>query len=363
MIDQLKAELERHIGFSLDSFKHCRKLEKLLHERKIFVSDSSLARIFTVGNRTTQPRLATLNELCCFLGYPSLSEFIIHHDQVNEERKAYTRKVLEMKAELFSGTRARALKLFIEIRKEYHHLSGLLSQEFALHIFNSCPLTNYELDLIVDCGIADVDFIDFFVYEDDPQGNYESFLTRMAPLSHELSTFAALYKERKRLLRENCCQHLPMPMVPIEQSVHLYSRWLEIEVLDSALRKPNEIIDFFQERLCYNIDILKNRPSYDKLIVLGRLFRAACHTNIHTHIYVDQETKAFITNLINSDAVELEFMAPLYAVCVHDASMPLRLDFYHNNHWKNAQLESEMILSQALGLTEIHDKIKKTLFK
>ena len=362
MIDKLRTELEQHIGFKLDSFKHCRKLELLLRDKNIYVSDSSLARIFSIGQRKTQPRLTTLNELCGFLGYPSFEQFTIHQEKVNEEMMAYSHMLLEMKAELFSGTRVKALQLFIEIRRKFKHLSGLLAQEFALHIFNT-PLTPYEMDFMIDKGIAHVDFIGFFVYEDDPKGYYESFLTRMAPLSQELKTFATLYKERKRLLRENSTQHLPIPMVPIEQSTHLFSRALEIEVLDAAIRQPTDFFDFFQERLCSIIQLLKNHPPYDKLIVLGRLFRAAYYTKIHTLIRLDEETKAFITHLINSEGIELEFMAPLYAVCKNESSIPLSLDFYHKNHWRNAQIESEMILSDVLGLTDVHHKLKSGLYK
>ena len=116
--------------------------------------------MFSVGNKTTEPRLSTLNGLCIFLGYQSYEHFNQFNDNSVEELEAYTRKALEMKSELFFGNRLKGLELFIAIRKTFGNLSDLLSQELALQLFNTPKLPQQELEHLVAKGITEVNFLD-----------------------------------------------------------------------------------------------------------------------------------------------------------------------------------------------------------
>jgi hypothetical protein len=366
MLNALKSELEKKVGFALDSFKNCRRLENLLQHKSIYISYSSLARIFSVGNRTTEPRNSTLNELSIFLGYQSYEQFQQFFENSSEELEAYTRKVLEMKSELFFGDRLKGLELFIDIRKKYGNLSDLLSQELALQLFNSQHLPKNELEHLVAKGITEVNFMDFFIYEDDPFGHYEWFLehaSRSEKQTSDFQNFKELYIERKRLLKGIFSDQNQFNQLTINKSVHLYSRLLEIEILQKAACQPKELVEFFQERLDQTIKLLANRHEYDKIIVLGRMFRAACHSGIDNNIRLDQETKQFCMDLINSTALEFEFMAPMYAVLKNDPTLKLSLAFYQNNHWKNAQFESEMLIAKALGLKKVYETYNKGVFE
>lgn len=368
MLSALKSELEKKVGFTLDSYKNCRRLENLLQHKSIYISYSSLARIFSVGNRTTEPRNSTLNELSVFLGYQSYEHFKQFFENSAEELEAYTRKVLEMKTELFFGDRLKGLELFIEVRKNYPNQSGWLCQDIALYLFNNQQLPEKELKHLVAKGITEMNFLDYFIYEDDPFGHYEWFLKHAASeekQSQDFQNFQKLFLERKKMLRGNILEQSQIPSITINQSVHLYSRVLEIEVLQMAVNQPKNLVEFYQERLNHTIKLLENRHEYDKIIVLGRLLRAACHTGIDNAIILDEETKQFCVDVINSNSkgLEFEFMAPIYALLKNDPSLKLSLAFYQNNYWKNAQFESEMLIAKALGLKKVYETYKKGVFK
>ena len=49
MLDSLKKALEQKIGLKLESVKACRKLEKILLEEGIYLSDTTLTRIFSIA--------------------------------------------------------------------------------------------------------------------------------------------------------------------------------------------------------------------------------------------------------------------------------------------------------------------------
>ena len=208
--------------------------------------------------------------------------------------------------------------------------------------------------------------MDHFIYEDDPFGHYEWFVEHASSIDHqnkEFKNFKTLFLERKKLLRNDHNSQLQLPRISIQQSVHLYSRILEIEVLQMAANQPKNLLEFYQERLDQTISLLKNRHEYDKIIVLGRLFRAACHTGIDKKILLDNETKQFCVEVINSNALELEFQAPIYAVLKNDPKLNLSLAFLHNNYWKNAQFESEMLIARALGLKKVYETYKNGILK
>ncbi len=366
MLNAIKSELEKKVGFALDSFKNCRRLENLLQHKGLFISYSSLARMFSVGNKTTEPRLSTLNELSVFLGYQSYEHFNQFNENSAEKLEAYTRKVLEMKSELFFGNRLKGLELFIDIRRKFGNLSDLLSQELALQLFNTQNLPKQDLEHLVAKGITEVNFMDFFIYEDDPFGHYEWFIQHASGAqkqSQDFQNFKNLFSQRKELLKGMTTDEKDLPIQNINQSVHLYSRILEIEILQMAANQPKNLLEFYQERLDQTISLLKNRHEYDKIIVLGRLFRAACHTGIDKKILLDNETKQFCVEVINSNALELEFQAPIYAVLKNDPKLNLSLAFLHNNYWKNAQFESEMLIAKALGLKKVYETYQKGVLK
>jgi hypothetical protein len=364
MLSALKSELEKKVGFALDSFKNCRRLENLLQQKSIYISYSSIARIFSVGNKTTQPRLSTLNELSGFLDYNSYDHFKHFFEYSSEELEEYTCKVLEMKSELFFGNRLKGLELFISIRKKFGTLSNLLSQDIALHLFNQPNLPQNELQHLVAQGISEVNFMEFFVYEDDPFGHYGWFLehaSKSDKQTRNFNNFKELYIERKRLLNGNFSDNKRINKLGINESVHLYSRILEVEILQIAANRPKRLLEYFQDQLGKTVLLLKDRQAYDKIIVLGRLFRAACYTDIIEHVIIDEETKRFCIEVINSNAIELEFMAPMYVVLKNDPTLKLSLAFFHNNYWKNAQFESEMLIGKALGLKNIYNTYQKGL--
>jgi hypothetical protein len=366
MLSALKSELEKKVGFAIDSFKNCRRLENLLQNKSIFISYSSLARMFSIGNKTTVPRNTTLNELSVFLGYRSYEHFIEIFENSAEELEEYTRKVLEMKSELFFGNRLKGLELFIDIRKNYPKLSDWLCQDIALYLFNNQILPQKELEHLVTNGIAEVNFMDHFIYEDDPFGHYEWFIKHASNTEKQTAdfqNFKNLFLERKKMLRRDNTNQLQLPNLSLNQSVHLYSRILEIEILQMAAKEPKNLVDFFQERLDHTIKLLKNRSEYYKIIVFGRLFRAACHTGIENKIILDEETKQFCVGVVNLNELEFEFKAPIYAVLKHDSALKLSLSFYHNNRWKNALFESEMLIAKALGLKKVYSSYQKGLLR
>ena len=366
MLSALKSDLEKKVGFTIDSFKNCRRFETQLEKKGVYISYSSLARMFSIGNKTTVPRNSTLNELSIFMGYESFEHFTNQFQNSSEELEAYTRKVLEMKSELLFGNCLKGLELFIDIRKNFPKLSGWLCQDIALYLFNNQRLPQKELEHLVANGIAEVNFMDHFIYEDDPFGHYEWFIQHTSNSEKHTSdfqNFKELFIERKKLLRGKGNKAYQPPILSINQSIHLYSRILEVDILQIAANQRQDLVDFFHERLKDLVFLLRNKSDFDKIIILGRLLRAACHSGIEQQIILDDETKQFCVRVINSNELEFEFKAPMYAVLKNDPTLNLSLAFYHNNKWKNAQFESEMLIAKALGLKKVYETYQKGVLK
>jgi hypothetical protein len=47
----------------------------------------------------------------------------------------------------------------------------------------------------------------------------------------------------------------------------------------------------------------------------------------------------------------------------NDPTLNLSLAFLHNNYWKNAQFESEMLIAKALGLKKVYETYKKGVLR
>jgi hypothetical protein len=127
-----------------------------------------------------------------------------------------------MKSELLLSNRLKGLELFIDIRKNYPILSSWLCQDIALYLFNNQQLPQKDLEHLVANGITEVNFMDHFIYEDDPFGHYEWFIQHASGAqkqSQDFQNFKELFAHRKELLKGKATDEKSLPIQNINQSV------------------------------------------------------------------------------------------------------------------------------------------------
>ena len=73
---ELKHALEQRIGFTINSIQRCKQLDAWLKEYNIFISYSTLSRIFGFNKNGVIPRQRTLDLLCSVIGYSNYESFI-----------------------------------------------------------------------------------------------------------------------------------------------------------------------------------------------------------------------------------------------------------------------------------------------
>lgn len=74
-IRQLKSEIERKVGFSINEFQDCKALSEEIKLFKISISAHTLARFFGLLKDEHRPYTSTLNLLANFLGLDSYNQF------------------------------------------------------------------------------------------------------------------------------------------------------------------------------------------------------------------------------------------------------------------------------------------------
>jgi hypothetical protein len=65
----LKEALQKRTGIALDGVMGCKRLDTWLKLRGVYISYSTLSRIFGLATLHTSPREGTLNDLVSILGY------------------------------------------------------------------------------------------------------------------------------------------------------------------------------------------------------------------------------------------------------------------------------------------------------
>lgn len=343
MISSLKKALEEKIGFNIDSVKACRRLEQILLAQKLYVSDTTLSRIFSVSKRASQPRKDTLNLLSVFLGFEHFDAFQQKFPDYDEER--YLIKSLELKSHLLNQQYYQAIDLMEELKKIAPKTYIFLTQDLGKALFGQRSRDEKAIAYLLERDYSTHHFHEFFVYEDDPYGHFAWSIENINSISNKSEKrilFEHYYLNRKKILRGEKIKDL----IKSDEKIHyfIHSRYLELLLFMSKNNKSIlEIADSIKERLRHEKD-----PSA-LLAYCGRYCRGLLYKGQEQLLANDLEWKHLCLRSFDTNIIDLEFNAAIYTFIRKVHGEKLALDFYHNSRWDNALIESELMLSMAFN--------------
>ncbi len=342
MISSLKKALEEKIGFKIDSVKACRRLEQMLLTQKLYVSDTTLSRIFSVSKTQATPRTDTLNLLSIFLGYAHYEAFLnLKLPDYDEER--YLVKSLELKSLLLNQQYYQAIDLMEELKNIAPNAYLFLMQDLGKAIFGQKEKDKKAIAYLLERDYSSHHFHEFFVYEDDPYGHFSWSIENINSLGNKTEgriLFENYYLNRKKLLRGE--KHKDLIKTDEKAHYYIHSRYLELELLMTKNSKSSfEITDLIKERLLHEKD-----PNA-LLAYCGRCCRALLYNGLQHLLEKDMEWENLCLRIFQLSDKDLEFNAAIFAFLKKVYRENLPLDFYLKNRWENALLESELMLSMA----------------
>jgi len=294
MIQQLQKALEEKIDFKIDSEKACRRLEQILLAQKIFVSDTTLSRIFSVSNKTSKPRKDTLNLLAGFLGFEHFDAFQQKTPDYDEER--YLQKSLELKSMLLNQKYYDAIDMMETLKNIAPNSYLFLMQDLGKAIFGQKLKDKKVITYLLERDYSSYHFHEFFVYEDDPYGHFAWSIENINSISNKSEKrilFEHYYLNRKKLLRGEKIKSL----IKSDDKAHYYiknSKWI-----------------------LENTEMLKNRLHAEKdanalLAYCGRWCRALLYSKQHQLLEQDKEWENLCRRISALSEKDLEFNAAIY---------------------------------------------------
>ena len=363
MLYYLKRALENKTGLGLNSVKAYRMMEKILYEKGFFVSYSTLYRMFSVSKYQVNPRSETLNLLSRFLGYKSYEHFEEEHYSEDKYQETFFSNEIAFKGFLLNNEISAALELYEEIKEGPSEFLFEFAQILGKQLFNKENLHQKELEYLLNNEVKAPFFMEFFVYEDDPFGHFQwaiENLHRNTSDSTEQNLYTSLFTNRKKMLQG---EKFEIPEI-IDQklSFHLLARHYELELLKAYSIKRKDLSKYLLDKTDELIDqILLRNNEYEKLVLIGRWNRAMVYTNTYLNLKGHSEWLQLSLSAFNSSIENLEFKAPVYAFLKLCFGLELPLDFYKYNRWENAVLESQLLISKALGNQKAVESYKKIL--
>jgi hypothetical protein len=363
MIAYLKKAIEQKAGFPLDSVSACRKLEKILYANGLLVSYSTLNRLFSENRLPSKSRTETLNLLSRFAGYPGFQQFEREQLNLSIQQEAYLSNELTIKALLFNNDFKTAIDLYVDVLREFPEFMPEISNVIGNSIYNDAKFKPQHLQYLLNRERTPPYFMESFVLEDDLNGLYTWSINNLDyrfKFEAEKSTFASLFQKRKEYLQGN----FPDLNYPETHNLnyHLLSRFYELELLEKHFRQSAPLKEFVHERTHTILDALSaSNCEHHKLAFVGRWCRALLYTRTYPYLKDHLRWKecclvAFFVNYEN-----LEFKAPIFTSLQLNFPDKLPFEFYWNNRWETARLESELILALRFQKKLTINRYKKAL--
>jgi hypothetical protein len=339
----LKRELQNRTGIMLDTISGCKKLDTWLKLRGVYISYSTLSRLFNLANLKTIPRKSTLDELATVLGYANFSNFIFeirnstnHCELPLELQFDFERYLAENKLEL-------AASLYLEMTTITAE-AKLFSKDLAVQLFAQPTLNQSALNLLANSENGRAYFFQTYIDEDDISGNYQRSLNDffLTDANAEEELFSQLFLLRKKVLSGAKIALKNHPLLQINQlgSIHLNARIIELQLISlrnlKSVEKNKKMEQVFDSTY---LQLLKCNNKPEELALLGRFARGLLFSGATNFIRFHKKIELAMIESLKSDFTDFEFQIPIYALLrLHNPFQPLRIPQASN--WPNAYYSS-----------------------
>ena len=368
-IIELKHALEQRVGFTINSIQRCKQLDAWLKEYNIFISYSTLSRIFGFNKNGVLPRQRTLDLLCSVIGHSNYESFITREFPFVPHVLYKTENSFQLDFLLESGLYREAVVFFLDCISE-NIKNSYLSLTLGKALYQRQAIVGKELSLLAENPLGRMYFYQHYIDEDDLTLGYFHSLDEYFSLGANTNEklFIELYKARKILLRkerlpkmfwELCNAHLSSA-----SSLHIHSRYWEICILNEyvinkkvSANTIQNIVNTASESL--NM-ILFGLIEY---AVVGRICRAMILTNSWRYLEKDSVWINHCRQVVLGSHTDIEFQSAancfLKLVCI---DIP-QIDLSSRLHWPNAYFTSNLFLQKpvlirkAINFYESHLRI------
>lgn len=343
----LKEELQKRTGIALDSVLGCKRLDSWLKLRGVYISYSTLSRLFSLATINTSPRERTLDELASVLGFSNFKDFSQLHSAKESETIVPFDLQFSFERALADRKLFKASSLYIEMI-ENSFTANIFAKDLATVLFNSSTPNKKALSHLANSEIGRESFFLTFIDEDDLTGNYRKALNEYFLPNASISEkqFVQLYSLRKDTLRleQGKAKGISTSELESFQNVHLKSRALEMNLLKlkgTRLAQHQEAVIKIADKAYQIFCESKNRS--EELAVIGRFARGVLYSGVSNYLIEHKKLITAMQSLLNQPVEDFEFKIPIYAV-LNQLNKSTDLIIPQSSTWPNAYYSSSVFL-------------------
>ncbi len=355
-IIELKHALEQRVGFTINSIQRCRQLDAWLKDYNIYISYSTLSRIFGFNKNGVLPRQRTLDLLSSVVGYATFEAFIARKLPILPHVPHKTENSFQLELLLAAGLHMEAANFYIDCISESSN-NSYLALALGKALYQIQPNVNKELRLLAENPLGREYFYLHYVDEDDLSLGFIKSLDEHFSLGASANEllFIELYKARKILLRKEQLNDkfwtLCQTQLSKSSSLHIYSRYWEICILNDYVKNSKVASNTVQNIVSeasnkLNVDLF----GLEEYAVVGRVCRALILTNSWKYVAKDSVWLNHCRQVVLGSHTDIEFQSAanclLKLVCV---DIP-QIDFSSRFHWPNAYFTSNLFLQKQENL-------------
>jgi len=357
-ITELKHALEHRIGFTINSIQRCKQLDAWLKDYNIYISYSTLSRIFGFNKNGVLPRQRTLDLLSSVVGYATFEAFTARELPFLPHVLHKTENSFQLELLLAADLYEDAANFYLECITENND-NRYLALTLGKALYQIQPNVNKELRLLAENPLGREYFYQYYVDEDDLTLGFLKSLDEHFSLganSNEL-LFIELYKARKILLRKEKLNDkfwtLCHTQLSTSSSLHIYSRYWEICILNDYVKNSKVASNTVQNIVSEASNKLNvNLFGLEEYAVVGRVCRALILTNSWKYVVKDSVWLNHCRQVVLGGHTDIEFQSAANCFLkLVNVAIP-QLDFSSRFHWPNAYFTSNLFLQKPVSISK-----------
>lgn len=343
----LKEELQKRTGIALDTVLGCKRLDAWLKLRGVYISYSTLSRVFGLASLSITPRERTLDELASILGFPNFKGFVSYAKKESQSPIIPFDLQFSFEHAISDRKLTKAASFYLQMM-EHSPSAKVFAKDLSKALYKDLNESKKALSQLSSSQVGREAFFLTFIDEDDLDGNYrKSLLEYFVPnASFEEKQFVDLYLMRKDLLLLNQLKWMDSNVFEFKNlnSIHLKARAQELTLIrfkNARIKQRKVEVAKEAERAFLLFCECSNRS--EELAVLGRFARGILYAGFSKYIGEHKGIIKAMISMLNQPIVDFEFQIPIYAL-LSQLKTSNELLIPQASSWPNAFYSSAVFL-------------------
>lgn len=343
----LKEELQKRTGIALDTVLGCKRLDAWLKLRGVYISYSTLSRVFGLASLSITPRERTLDELASILGFSNFKGFVSYAKKESQSPIVPFDLQFSFEHAISERKLTKAASIYLQMM-EHSPSAKVFAKDLSKALYKDLNESKKALSQLSSSQVGREAFFLTFIDEDDLSGNYRKALNQYFLPNASLSErqFVQLYSLRKDTLRSEQVKIRIVSTLELEsyENVHLKSRAHEMNLLKlkgSRLARHEDSVRQLADNAYQIFCESKNRS--EELAVLGRFARGVLYTGASNYLIEHKNIIKTMQSLLNQPVEDFEFKIPIYAL-LNQLNKSNDLIIPQSSSWPNAYYSSSVFL-------------------